>query len=201
MITYIRSKSFIGISNHKIFFLDENGVAEIGDYGCALKFHGNDDTLTDTKGRVEIIYFIGTYYFLSPETWDTNVKKWAGKPVDIWAFGITLYAMTFNEVPFISDTVVGILDQILHTKLNLKSHRNISEGLENLILRWLGKIIWQNAYKFLTLLLLMIIIDSDPETRITIDELKKNTWINEGFIWSLDSPGNYSLQLYLLIFM
>ena len=63
------------------------------------------------------------------------MKKWSGKPVDIWAFGITLYAMTFNEVPFISDTVVGILDQILHTKLNFKNNRNISEGLEDLILR------------------------------------------------------------------
>ena len=40
-------------------------------------------------------------------------------------------------------------------------------------------------------------LDPDPKTRITIEELKKNTWINEGFICPLYSPGTYQINHYI----
>ena len=46
------------------------------------------------------------------------------------------------------------------------SERKISDGLKNVIRRML---------------------DKDPETRVTLSELKKDKWINEGFHVALDS--------------
>jgi serine/threonine protein kinase len=77
--------------------------------------------------------------------------------------------MTFNQVPFEADTELGILEQIRSTELEMRKKRNISNGLHNLILRCL---------------------DKNPDTRIKMEELRKNKWINEGFTCSLDSKGN-----------
>ena len=46
---------------------------------------------------------IGTKCFLAPEMWDD--KPFKGRPVDIWAMGISLYMLNFGEPPFNSKNV------------------------------------------------------------------------------------------------
>lgn len=79
--------------------LDSFGRAKIGDFGWAEMFL-DDDTLADTQG---------TYLFLSPECWDRKIERFAGKPWDIWSFGVTLYALVFNKLPFYSKNEMDIL--------------------------------------------------------------------------------------------
>ena len=166
-LDYIHRKSIIhrDIKPQNIM-LDERGLVKIGDFGSAEKLNSDDDTFTDSKG---------TYFFFAPEQWDPDIKEYSGKAADIWAFGITLYSLVFNVPPFYAENELKILEKINSTKLEISSKRNISEGLENLILRWL---------------------DKDPETRIKMEDLRRNTWVNEGFHWSLDSKGKFIFEKY-----
>jgi len=129
-------------------FLDEQGWAKIGDFGWAETFLAENDTVTETKG---------TYLFLSPECCDPKIERYSGTASDIWSFGVTLYALVFNKLPFYAETEVEILETIYKTKLKMNNKRKISKSLEELLRRWL---------------------DKNPETRIKMSELKNNDWIN-----------------------
>jgi len=80
---------------------------------------------------------------------------------------VTLYALIYNQLPFWAETELGVLEQIYQSDLKLpETLRRISEGLKRILLRML---------------------DKNPLTRATIDELKKDQWLNEGYAVSLDS--------------
>ena len=74
--------------------------------------------------------------------------------------------MIYNELPFWAETEIELLERIHNTDLKLLEKRNISQGLKNVLLKML---------------------DKHPETRITLNDLKKDKWLNEGFAVSLDS--------------
>jgi len=84
--------------------LDENGKAKFADFGASyIMEEGKDDSLEDTQG---------TYLFLAPECCDPSVKVYSGKAADIWALGVTLYAFTYNRLPFYAETELQILECI-----------------------------------------------------------------------------------------
>ena len=85
--------------------LDEFGKAKFADFGASaiLKDRPEGDTFADTKGTVR---------FLAPECCDPNIKTYSGKKVDIWALGVTCYALTYNLLPFSGDTDMEIFDSI-----------------------------------------------------------------------------------------
>ncbi len=74
--------------------------------------------------------------------------------------------MIYNELPFWAETELGVLEKIHEMDLKLLDKRRISDGLKLVLLRML---------------------DKNPLTRATIDELKKDKWLNEGYAVSLDS--------------
>ena len=51
-----------------------------------------DDTLTKTEG---------TFHFMPPEVCDPDVSNFSGRKADIWALGVTLFAMVYNRLPFL----------------------------------------------------------------------------------------------------
>ncbi len=59
------------------------------------------DVFTKTEGNL---------YFYPPELCKGNSKYFAGKPVDIWAAGVTLFIATFNQLPFLPDNPSNILE-------------------------------------------------------------------------------------------
>ena len=103
---------------------------------------------------------------LPPLKYLANIKEFSGKAADVWALGVTVYCLIFNELAVWSDTEIGVLEAIHKTDLKLALTRNLSEGLKNLLLRMMEK---------------------DPSKRATLSELKQDKWLNEGFTVSLNS--------------
>ena len=138
--------------------LDSDGKAKYADFGASVILDDREegDTFGDTTG---------TYHFLAPECCDTNIKTYSGTIADIWALGITLYAFVYNELPFTGETETEIIESTLNKTIEYPEHREIPEGLKNLIGHFLQK---------------------DPKKRITLEELKHNDWLNDGFHYNLD---------------
>ena len=94
------------------------------------------------------------------------MEQFSGIAADIWALGVTLFCMLFNKLPFWDESEYGIIQRIHSDKVELSDVRNISEGLQSLTLRLLEK---------------------DPSKRITIEQIKENEWLNEGYKTMLSS--------------
>jgi len=96
--------------------LDENGKAKYADFGESKLLRSGDDTMDDQKG---------TELFLAPELLG-SFKTYAGKPADIWALGISLYAFTFNKLPWYSESSLEIQELVTKTELKFGENRNTS---------------------------------------------------------------------------
>jgi len=140
--------------------LDEEMNAKISDFGVSNVVE-NNDILVET---------VGTYHFLSPESLASKKNKgksegYSGKAADIWALGITFYAMMFSKLPFYHNNLMKLMEMIDKDKVKFpKKIRVISPNLKSFLKR---------------------ILDKNPKTRITMEELKNHPWVNEGFPMTL----------------
>ena len=130
--------------------IDSDGNAKLADFGSAKMFPAGDDTL---KGSV------GTYHFFAPEMCDEKVNDYSGCAVDVWALGISLYALVYNKLPHKAPSEIELLEAINAEEITFTG-RNCSEGLNDLLKRML---------------------DKNPKTRITLQEIKAHAWINDGY--------------------
>ena len=73
--------------------LISDGNVKLADFGSAQMFYGEDDTLLQHRG---------TYEFFAPECFKRQNKTvyYSGRAADVWAFGLCVYALTFNKLPF-----------------------------------------------------------------------------------------------------
>jgi [calcium/calmodulin-dependent protein kinase] kinase len=114
--------------------LDEFGKAKFADFGASAIISDREegDSFQDTKG---------TYFFLAPECCDPNIKTYSGKKADIWALGVTCYALTYNKLPFSGETEIEILECINTKEIELpeKNGKEVSQGLKELITLMLNK--------------------------------------------------------------
>ena len=62
---------------------------KIVDFGVSNEFDGDDLVISNS---------VGTPAFMPPEALRDNNFTWLGKPLDIWAMGITLYSFVFGDV-------------------------------------------------------------------------------------------------------
>ncbi|GIY77068.1 hypothetical protein CDAR_41561 [Caerostris darwini] len=97
--------------------------------------------------------FCGSPPYAAPELFRDD--SYVGPMVDIWALGVLLYFMLTASMPFKATTVAGLKKQIL-------------EG-EYVIPEYLS-----TECHFL----IMGVLKQDPKMRITLDQLKKSTWMN-----------------------
>lgn len=105
-------KEYISVNNYYLFLIDivhsnniahrdiksdnilinNEGKCKIGDLGMSLKI-GLKDTFTKTEGNL---------YFYPPEFCEEKEdRSFALKPVDIWAFGVTIYTCIYKHLPFV----------------------------------------------------------------------------------------------------
>lgn len=106
-------------------------------------------------GRDEFTSSAGTYAFMAPELHGGS-KIFKGKPTDIWAAGITLYFMIEGCTPFKSRKMMDLANEVKTQPIVIPMH--FSEDLRDLLSHML---------------------DKDPDTRITIEGIKKHPWMTK----------------------
>ncbi|XP_048375014.1 calcium/calmodulin-dependent protein kinase kinase 1 [Sphaerodactylus townsendi] len=129
--------------------LGDDGHVKIADFGVSNQFEGSDAQLSSTAG---------TPAFMAPETLSDTGKSFSGKALDVWAMGITLYCFVYGKCPFIDEFILALHNKIKNKPVEYPEQPQVSEELKDLILKML---------------------DKNPETRITIPEIKLHTWVTK----------------------
>ena len=150
-----------GIIHHDIkpnnILLGKNNVCKITDFNFSSILENLDEDNIGSNGQ-------SANNFRAPETLnlngeDTGEHNYQGKPLDIWAFGIILYIITYLKFPF--DSEKGVLDlykKIKESKVEFPYEPWYSKKIKYLISKCLEK---------------------KPENRKTADELLKMSIIHK----------------------
>jgi serine/threonine protein kinase len=72
-----------------MFVTEDKGRIKVGDFGVSEYLDNHDDQHFGMKGSIA---------FLAPEGFDGKMVH--GKPVDMWAAGVTLFCMMYGRIPF-----------------------------------------------------------------------------------------------------
>ena len=144
-----------GIIHHDIkpnnILLCKNKICKITDFNFSSILENlNEDNIGSNGESAD--------NFRAPETLhlddeDTGEQNYQGKPLDIWAFGITLYILTYLKFPFDSDKgILGLYEAIKNNKVKFPLEPHFSRKIKFLIEQCLAK---------------------QPEKRKTADQLLK----------------------------
>ncbi|XP_029023937.1 calcium/calmodulin-dependent protein kinase kinase 2 isoform X1 [Betta splendens] len=125
----------------------EDGHIKIADFGVSNQFEGADALLTST---------VGTPAFLAPEALSETRKNFSGKALDVWAMGVTLYCFVFGVCPFMDERILSLHQKIKTQPVDIPEHADISDDLKDLLLKML---------------------DKNPETRISVPQIKVHPWV------------------------
>lgn len=125
----------------------EDGHIKIADFGVSNQFEGADALLTST---------VGTPAFLAPEALSETRKNFSGKALDVWAMGVTLYCFVFGVCPFMDERILSLHQKIKTLPVELPEPADVSDDLKDLLLKML---------------------DKNPETRISIPQIKVHPWV------------------------
>ncbi|KAL3856519.1 hypothetical protein ACJMK2_011265 [Sinanodonta woodiana] len=129
--------------------LGDDGHIKIADFGVSNEFTGTDVYLTNTAG---------TPHFMAPESLSEFKENFRGKALDIWAIGITLYFFLMGHCPFEDHNILALHNKILKDPVVFLEKPVISEEVKDLIIKML---------------------DKNPETRITLPEIKEHPWVTK----------------------
>ena len=116
---------------------------------------------------------VGTPAFMAPETLEGIPNKsgeiaFNGAALDIWALGVSLYCFVFGEVPFHDHAIIRLHEKILTKELKLEAMADkfqVSPECVDLI---------------------SLILNRNPELRITIPEIRNHSW----FTLIFERPGD-----------
>ncbi|XP_074828911.1 calcium/calmodulin-dependent protein kinase kinase 2 isoform X3 [Natator depressus] len=127
----------------------EDGHIKIADFGVSNEFKGTDALLTNT---------VGTPAFMAPETLSETRKIFSGKALDVWAMGITLFCFVFGQCPFMDERILSLHSKIKTQPLEFPDQPDITEDFKDLIMQML---------------------DKNPESRISVPEIKLHPWVTK----------------------
>jgi [calcium/calmodulin-dependent protein kinase] kinase len=146
--------------------VSEDDVVKIVDFGVSEIFEKDNDSIKKT---------VGSPAYMAPElvallTSSTKsqlaicaaVDRVASKPVsgraaDIWSMGVTLYFMLYGRLPFQSNTVTGLYDEIMYSEPEFE--QETCRELVDLLLR---------------------VLEKDPQKRIRMSGLREHSWVTRG---------------------
>ncbi|CAL8374195.1 calcium/calmodulin-dependent protein kinase kinase 1b [Gadus morhua] len=131
--------------------LGEDGHVKIADFGISNVFEGSDARLSSMAG---------TPAFMAPEMMAELEQGagFSGKALDVWAMGVTLYCFVYGKCPFYHEFIVELHIKIKNEPVCFPQETTLSEDLKELIL---------------------LMLDKNPETRITIPQIKLHPWMTQ----------------------
>jgi serine/threonine protein kinase len=97
----------------------------------------------------------GTYAFFSPEKFLIGTHM-DGEPIDIWAFGVTIFGLLYGRLPFIGKDYKTIKHNILHEKPIYPQDISVIDNM-----------------------FFSEIFNKDPYERITIQNIKKHDFFSK----------------------
>ncbi|KAG1453007.1 hypothetical protein G6F46_009325 [Rhizopus delemar] len=106
------------------------------------------------KGNDKLKKSAGSPAFMAPELCVAKRGEFSGRATDIWSMGVTLYCLIYGKTPFMSSNLLELYDQIKEAPIEYGD--NIDNTLLDLFQR---------------------ILDRNPETRITMQELRNHPWV------------------------
>jgi serine/threonine protein kinase len=98
--------------------------------------------------------------------------KYIGPEVDTWSLGVVLYAMVYGKLPFESDQTPALYRKTITGDYTLKEG-GASPVFEDLI---------------------AIMIERDPKTRATLDQIKIHPWVMHRFSTITYLPAHFVCQ-------
>ncbi|KAI9108142.1 hypothetical protein K1719_021015 [Acacia pycnantha] len=117
---------------------------------------GCSATTEDIRPDGKLHNLCGTPAYMAPEM--INGEGYDGDKVDVWQCGVVLYVLTFLFLPFNGPDALTKMREISRGLVCIP-HWGKPENLRHLIKR---------------------LLDPNPKTRITIDEILKDPWFREG---------------------
>ncbi|POM69039.1 Protein kinase [Phytophthora palmivora] len=112
--------------------------------------NGTDASKTHLRGMIKSTK--GTYQFLPPES--LNGDAYCAFKADIWAIGVTMYALLFGSLPYYSNDVSELFDKIENDPLEFPASCDDNDAKD----------------------LLKGILEKDPEKRITLEDILQHRW-------------------------
>ncbi|CEP07308.1 hypothetical protein [Parasitella parasitica] len=106
------------------------------------------------KGNDKLKKSAGSPAFMAPELCIARHGEVSGKATDIWSMGVTLYCMIYGKTPFTSGNLLELYEMIKEAPIEYGGDH--SENLLDLFHK---------------------ILDRNPDTRITMKELREHPWI------------------------
>jgi serine/threonine protein kinase len=93
------------------------GTLKITDFGCAKRFE------TDAERKSGLVEdTCGTYHFFAPESCDPQAEReYNGYAVDVWALGVTFYALAYGQMPFFPEEAPNLPDGLSQELFDLIS--------------------------------------------------------------------------------
>ena len=130
--------------------LDANNALKIVDFGVSEMFTKDDDRLKSSSGSPA---------FAAPELSRAGFNNVSGKAADIWAMGVTLYALIYGVLPFDDYNVLELYDNIRTKEYDPYQY-------------WLIRPYIPAGEDPLLMDLFHRILDKNPATRIKMSELR-----------------------------
>jgi calcium/calmodulin-dependent protein kinase kinase 2 len=128
--------------------LAEGDVIKVADLGVCNEFLGDDASIDQRTAT-------GTPAFRAPETLSGQKIYFDGKSADIWSLGVTLFAFVYGDVPFKSQAIPVLYEQIKNEEVKFPESPAISDDVKDLVMSMLNK---------------------DPEQRFNMQMIKVRTW-------------------------
>lgn len=142
--------------------LDKDDNLKISDFGLsAFSFSSQGETHTPVSQLLHTT--CGTPNYVAPEV--LADRGYNGKAADVWSIGVILYVLLAGFLPFDEPTMSGLFRKIQKGDFTFPPW--FTDGSKKLMSR---------------------ILVTDPETRLTLDQITEDEWFNIGFEDSAPEP-------------